>query len=72
MERDRLPGCKSCERIDDISFGGNGILLLVLNSLVPGINFFLFLLYSKKPALLSSRDGYLLELTGWTKGSQAS
>ena len=23
-------------------------------------------------ALLSSRDGYLLELTGWTKGSQAS
>ena len=24
------------------------------------------------PALLSSRDGYLLELTGWTKGSQAS
>src|SRR5574340_557842 len=27
---------------------------------------------SKEPALLSSRDGYLLELTGWTKGSQAS
>ena len=27
---------------------------------------------AKKPALLSSRDGYLLELTGWTKGSQAS
>ena len=24
------------------------------------------------PALLSSRHGYLLELTGWTKGSQAS
>ena len=24
------------------------------------------------PALLSSRDGYLLELTGWTQGSQAS
>ena len=24
------------------------------------------------PALLSSRDGYLVELTGWTKGSQAS
>ena len=24
------------------------------------------------PALLSSRDGYLLELNGWTKGSQAS
>ena len=23
-------------------------------------------------ALLSSRDGYLLELTGWTQGSQAS
>ena len=27
---------------------------------------------AKNPALLSSRDGYLLELTGWTKGSQAS
>ena len=27
---------------------------------------------AKKPALLSSRDGYLLELTGWTQGSQAS
>ena len=26
----------------------------------------------RSPALLSSRDGYLLELTGWTKGSQAS
>ena len=26
----------------------------------------------KNPALLSSRDGYLLELTGWTQGSQAS
>ena len=23
-------------------------------------------------SVLSSRDGYLLELTGWTKGSQAS
>src|SRR5699024_12766896 len=23
---------------------------------------------AKNPALLSSRDGYLLELTGWTKG----
>ena len=23
-------------------------------------------------ALLSNRDGYLLELTGWTQGSQAS
>ena len=29
-------------------------------------------LEAKKPALLSSRDGYLLELTGWTQGSQAS
>ena len=27
---------------------------------------------AKNPSLLSSRDGYLLELTGWTKGSQAS
>ena len=27
---------------------------------------------ARNPALLSSRDGYLLELTGWTKGSQAS
>ena len=27
---------------------------------------------AKKPALLSNRDGYLLELTGWTQGSQAS
>src|SRR5574341_721785 len=27
---------------------------------------------AKKPALLSSRDGYLWELTGWTQGSQAS
>ena len=27
---------------------------------------------AKKPALLSSRDGYLCELTGWTQGSQAS
>ena len=27
---------------------------------------------SKEPALLSSRDGYLLELTVWTQGSQAS
>ena len=27
---------------------------------------------AKNPALLSGRDGYLLELTGWTKGSQAS
>ena len=27
---------------------------------------------AKNPALLSSRDGYLLELTGWTQGSQAS
>ena len=27
---------------------------------------------AKNPALLSSRDGYLLGLTGWTKGSQAS
>ena len=27
---------------------------------------------NKTLALLSSRDGYLLELTGWTKGSQAS
>ena len=27
---------------------------------------------AKKPGLLSSRDGYLLELTGWTQGSQAS
>ena len=26
----------------------------------------------KNPALLSNRDGYLLELTGWTQGSQAS
>ena len=24
---------------------------------------------AKNPALLSNRDGYLLELTGWTKGS---
>ena len=29
-------------------------------------------LEAKNPALLSSRDGYLLELTGWTKWSQAS
>ena len=27
---------------------------------------------AKNPALLSRGDGYLLELTGWTKGSQAS
>ena len=27
---------------------------------------------AKNSALLSSHDGYLLELTGWTKGSQAS
>ena len=27
---------------------------------------------AKNPALLSNRDGYLLELTGWTQGSQAS
>ena len=27
---------------------------------------------AKKPALLSSLDGYLLELTGWTQGIQAS
>ena len=27
---------------------------------------------SISPALLSNRDGYLLELTGWTQGSQAS
>ena len=27
---------------------------------------------AKNPALLSSCDGYLLELTGWTQGSQAS
>ena len=27
---------------------------------------------AKNPALLSSRDGYLWELTGWTQGSQAS
>src|SRR5574341_793575 len=27
---------------------------------------------AKNPALLSRRDGYLLELTGWTQGSQAS
>ena len=27
---------------------------------------------AKNPALLSSRDGYLLELTGWTKVSQPS
>ena len=25
---------------------------------------------AKNPALLSNRDGYLLELTGWTQGSQ--
>ena len=31
-----------------------------------------FRVEAKKPALLSSRDGYLLELTGWTQGSQAS
>ena len=30
------------------------------------------LMEAKNPALLSSRDGYLLELTGWTYGSQAS
>ena len=27
---------------------------------------------AKNPALLSNRDGYPLELTGWTQGSQAS
>ena len=27
---------------------------------------------AKNPALLSNRDGYLLELTGWNQGSQAS
>ena len=27
---------------------------------------------AKNPALLSRRDGYLWELTGWTQGSQAS
>ena len=27
---------------------------------------------AKNPALLSNRDGYLLGLTGWTQGSQAS
>ena len=27
---------------------------------------------AKNPALISNRDGYLLELTGWTQGSQAS
>ena len=27
---------------------------------------------AKNPALLSNRDGFLLELTGWTQGSQAS
>ena len=27
---------------------------------------------AKNPALLSNGDGYLLELTGWTQGSQAS
>ena len=27
---------------------------------------------AKNPTLLSNRDGYLLELTGWTQGSQAS
>src|SRR5574341_761206 len=27
---------------------------------------------AKNPALLSNRDGYLLELTGWTQGSQPS
>ena len=27
---------------------------------------------AKTPALLSSREGYLWELTGWTQGSQAS
>ena len=27
---------------------------------------------AKNPALLWNRDGYLLELTGWTQGSQAS
>ena len=27
---------------------------------------------AKNPALLSNRDGYLLELSGWTQGSQAS
>ena len=27
---------------------------------------------AKNPALLSNRDGYLLELTAWTQGSQAS
>lgn len=39
MERDRLPGCKSCERAWWYQLQGNGILLLLLNSLVPGINF---------------------------------
>ena len=33
---------------------------------------FHFQVEAKNPALLSSRDGYLLELTGWTQGSQAS
>ena len=28
--------------------------------------------YARKPALRSSRDGYLWELTGWTQGSQGS
>ena len=32
----------------------------------------LFGVEAKNPALLSNGDGYLLELTGWTKGSQAS
>src|SRR5574341_780255 len=27
---------------------------------------------AKNPAMLTNRDGYLLELTGWTKGSKAS
>ena len=38
----------------------------------PGKNTGVGCLEAKNPALLSSRDGNLLELTGWTKGSQAS
>ena len=30
------------------------------------------ILSHERLAIVSSRDGYLLELTGWTKGSQAS
>ena len=47
-------------------------------SIHPSIHLPIYYLYcysaveAKNPALLSNRDGYLLELTGWTQGSQAS